>query len=162
MAHRQTAWFIALALLSGCESGGSPSTGAATALGAPAAAGVDGVPRAALAVNCFETRTQDGSVQSFHYSDLAGEVVGVLDYDFKEKDGAHGTFSGKRQDDLISAIWTRAIEGSTERQEVLIRLEPDRAVKANGELIAGADGVLRLKDRSAASFNEVFGRVQCD
>jgi hypothetical protein len=46
--------------------------------------------------------------------------------------------------------------------EVLIRLEPDRAVKANGEPTTGADGVLRLKERSAATFNERFERVQCD
>jgi hypothetical protein len=121
-----------------------------------------GSPKAAIGVHCYESRMSDGSVLSFHYADYAGGVVGILDYDFKEKDGAHGTLDGRRQDDLIIAVWTSTIEGTTERQEVLIRLEPDRAVKANGELAVGADGVLRLKDPSAATFNESFGRVQCD
>lgn len=89
----------------------------------------------------------DGSILSFHYADYAGGVVGILDYDFTEKDGAHGTLDGRRQDDIITAVWTRAIEGTTERQEVLIRLEPEGAVQVNGELATGADGVLRLKDR---------------
>jgi hypothetical protein len=115
-----------------------------------------------MGVHCYESRMPEGSVLSFHNTDYSGGIVGILDYDFREKDGAHGTLSGRRQDDLITAVWTRTIEGTTERQQVLIRLEPGRAVKANGELAANADGLLRLKDRSAASFNEAFERVQCD
>lgn len=99
---------------------------------------------------------------SFQFTDYDGGVVGILDYAFKEKDSAHGTFSGRREGDLITARWTHTVEGATQTQDVLVRLESDRAVKANGELVEGPDGVLRLKDAAAAVFNEAFARVQCD
>ena len=33
----------------------------------------------------------DGSVLSFQYTEYYDDVVGILDYTFAEKDGAHGT-----------------------------------------------------------------------
>jgi hypothetical protein len=144
-----------------CRAPASPAGTSTTA--APAAADQSaGSRRATLAVHCYETRTADGSVFSFQYTDYVGEVVGILDYAFHEKDGAHGTFRGRRAGDLITARWTHTVEGTTQTQEVLIRLEGDRAVKANGDLAEGPDGVLRLKDSAAAVFNEAFARVQCD
>ena len=54
------------------------------------------------------------------------------------------------------------MEGSDQVQEILVRVEGDRALKANGELTEGRDRVLRLKDPAAAAFNESFTRVRCD
>ena len=113
------------------------------------------------AVQCFESRLPDESVLRFRYTEHGGGITGVLDYDFAEKDGAHGTLTGQRVGDVITALWTRTIEGVTETQEVRIRIERDRAVKANGELVGGTDNVLRLRDPEHAIFNETFNRVPC-
>jgi hypothetical protein len=113
------------------------------------------------AVHCFESRLPDESVLRFQYTEHGGGITGVLDYDFAEKDGAHGTLTGQRDGEVITALWTRTIEGVTETQEVRIRIERDRAVKANGELVGGTDKVLRLRDPEHAIFNETFDRVRC-
>ena len=104
----------------------------------------------------------DGSVLRLQFTDNEGEVVGILDYRFKEKDRAQGTLRGRREGDMITALWTHMVEGVTQTQEVLIRLQSDRAVKANGELVQGLDQVLRLKDPAAASFDESFTRLACE
>ena len=46
--------------------------------------------------------------------------------------------------------------------EILVRVEGDRVLKANGELTERRDRVLRLKDPAAAAFNESLTRVRCD
>ena len=52
------------------------------------------------AVHCFESRLPDESVLRFQYTEHGGGITGVLDYDFAEKDGAHGTLTGQRDGDV--------------------------------------------------------------
>ncbi|MCW5922110.1 MAG: hypothetical protein KIS77_07205 [Saprospiraceae bacterium] len=113
-------------------------------------------------IQCFESRLPDGSVLKFQYSELNTEVGGVLEYDFAEKDDARGTFKGKKEGDIITAIWTHTVEGQTQSQEIMVKIEGDKAMKANGELESGQDGVLRLKDKATASWSETFERVTCE
>ena len=115
-----------------------------------------------MAMHCFENRLPDGSVVSFHYAETGERVAGILDYAFVEKDSAHGTFRGRIDAGTITAVWTHAVEGSEQSQEIIVRVQSDRAIKANGELIEGRDNVLRLKDPAAAAFNESLARVRCD
>jgi hypothetical protein len=171
MSRRRLAALPAILLLAGaCRQAGAPPPPASRSAPAPAGsraqetAGARSVepPLAAMRMYCFENRLPDGSIVSFHYAADGERVFGILDYAFVEKDNARGTFMGRRDGDTITALWTHRVEGSVQVQEVLIRLDTDRAVKANGELAAGPDGVLRLTHPADAAFNETFARVRCD
>jgi hypothetical protein len=104
----------------------------------------------------------DGSVLSFQYTEYYDEVVGILDYSFSEKDGAHGTFKGKKEGNIIIADWSYMVEGSNQTEEIMVKIEGDKALKASGELKEGKGGVLSLKDPASATWEETFTRVRCD
>jgi hypothetical protein len=110
---------------------------------------------------CFENRLPDGSVLTFRFNQRGNRVEGVLDYTFAEKDGAHGTFAGNRDGDIIRALWTYTVEGSQQSEQIMVRIEEKQAVKASGELVEGPNGVLELKDPEKATWAEVFPRVAC-
>ncbi|GAB4496714.1 MAG: hypothetical protein OHK0019_28950 [Saprospiraceae bacterium] len=139
-----------------------PEKPAASTAEKPAEPAAPAVPKAKFAVNCFEQRYPDGSVLSFQYTEYYEDVVGILDYSFAEKDGAHGTFKGKKNGDVITATWSYVVEGSNQTEEIMVKIEGDKAVKASGELVEGKDKVLRLKDATNATWAETFTRVQCD
>jgi hypothetical protein len=134
----------------------APSATTTPAVAEPAAA------KAKFPVNCYEQRFPDGSVLSFHYTDYYDDIVGILDYSFAEKDGAHGTFKGKKEGNIITATWNYMVEGSNQTEEIMVKLEGDKALKASGELVEAADGTLKLKDAANATWAETFTRVQCD
>jgi hypothetical protein len=121
------------------------------------------VPKAKFPVNCFEERLQDGSVLSIQYTEYYDEIVGILDYSFAEKDGAHGTFKGTKEGNIITATWSYVVEGSNQKEEIMIKTEGDKAFKASGELMETKGGLLKLKDPKNVTWSdEVFTRVQCD
>lgn len=110
---------------------------------------------------CFENRLPDGSVLTFTFTQKGKKVSGVLDYTFAEKDGAHGTFEGKRDGDIIHAVWNYTVEGSQQSEQIMVRIEEQQAVKATGELVEGPKGELVLKDPEHAEWAEKFPRVSC-
>ncbi len=121
------------------------------------------VPKAKFPVNCFEQRMPDGSVLSFQYTDYYDDIVGILDYSFAEKDGAHGTFKGTKEGDIITATWSYVVEGSNQKEEIVVKINGDKAMKGSGELIETKSGVLKIKDPKTINWDgEVFTRVQCD
>lgn len=151
---------ICALLLAACEPAQQPAAPATTT---PAAAEpVAEKAKAKFPVNCFEERLPDGSVLSFHYTDYYDDIVGILDYSFAEKDGAHGTFKGKKEGNIITATWNYVVEGANQSEEIMVKLEGDKALKASGELVEAADGTLKLKDAANATWAETFTRVQCD
>ena len=171
MTNRQLAVVLALLPLTGaCRPAAAPpnanSANPASASGSPAASSRETAALepslAAMTMHCFENRLPDGSVVSFHYAETGERVAGILDYAFVQKDSAHGTFRGRIDGGTITALWAHTVEGSDQVQEILVRVEGDRALKANGELAEARDRVLRLKAPAAAAFNERFTRVRCD
>jgi hypothetical protein len=171
MIRRQLAVVLALLPLAGaCRPSDTPlrpeAASPAPDPGLSASAGRDlagpARPLGAMTMHCFENRLPDGSVLSFSYAATGGRVAGILECAFAQKDGAHGTFRGRIDGGVITALWAHTIEGSDQVQEIVVRVEGDRAVKANGELTQGLDQVLRLKDPGAAAFSESFTRVRCD
>ncbi|MCC6461000.1 MAG: hypothetical protein IT260_11050 [Saprospiraceae bacterium] len=148
-----------LTLMAACNSG---EKSAATATTAPAPAIPPAVPKAKFAVHCFEQHLPDSSVFSLHYTVYYETIVGILDYTFTDKDGAHGTFTGTLTDNVISATWNYSIEGSEQTEEILIKIEGDKAYRGYGELQEGKDGHLTLKDPSQVKWEDAFTRVQCD
>lgn len=149
----------ATVLLFSCQTPEKPASETPPPAAPPAASTS---PRAKFPVNCFEQRLPDGSVLSFQYTEYYDQVVGILDYTFAEKDGAHGTFTGKKEGDIITATWSYVVEGSSQREEIMVKIDGDMARKASGELVESKDGVLRLKDAASAEWQETFTRVQCD
>jgi len=143
--------------LAGCTA--APKT-PADSPAAPAAE--TALPKAKFAVHCFEDRYPDGSVLSLQYTEYYDDIVGILDYSFYEKDGAHGTFKGTKNGNLITATWSYTIEGSEQTEEILIKIEGDKALRASGELTEGEAGTLVLKDPAKLSWEEMFKRVACD
>ena len=146
-------------LLAACEPAQQPAAPIATTTPTPTAPVTN---KAKFAVNCFEDRLPDGSVLSFQYTDYYDDIVGILDYSFAEKDGAHGTFKGKKAGNIITATWNYVVEGSNQTEEIMVKIEGDKAYKASGELVEAADGTLKLKDAAKAEWVELFSRVQCD
>ena len=155
MTTTQLAVVLALVPLAGaCRPAGAPpkpdSASPASASGSPASSSRDTTalepPLGAMPMHCFENRLPDGSVVSFHYAQTGERVAGILDYAFVQKDSALGTFRGRIDGGTITALWAHTVEGSDQVQEILIRVEGDRALKANGE---------------PATFNERFTRVRC-
>lgn len=118
--------------------------------------------KAKFPVHCFEQRFPDGSVISFQYTEYYEDVVGILDYSYAEKDGAHGTFKGAMEGNMITATWNYIVEGSNQTEIVLFKIEGDKALKASGELEEYESGKLRLKDPATAKWEETFERVECD
>ncbi|MFM9948062.1 MAG: hypothetical protein ACKV1O_09005 [Saprospiraceae bacterium] len=144
-------------LLSACNPPERPMTPpeAPVAPEAPAA-------KAKFPVHCFEQRMPDGSVISFHYTEYYDDIVGILDYSFAEKDGAHGTFKGTKDGNVITATWNYIIEGSNQVEVVVFKIEGDKAMKASGELEETPDGKLQMKDPTTATWEETFTKVECD
>lgn len=121
------------------------------------------IAKAKFPVNCFEQRLPDGSVLSFHYTEYYDQIVGILDYTFAEKDGAHGTLKGTKEGDIITALWSYTVEGSDQQEEVIFKITGDKAAKGSGELTETKSGVLKLKDPAKVDWTaEVFTRVNCD
>ncbi len=118
--------------------------------------------KAKFPVNCFEQRYPDGSVLSFQYTEYFEDVVGILDYSFAEKDGAHGTFKGTKEGNVITATWNYIVEGSNQTEEEMFKIEVDKALKASGELEEYESGKLKMKDPSKATWEETFTKVDCD
>lgn len=129
---------------------------------APAPAAETASPKAKFPVHCFENREPDGSVLSFQYTEYYDQIVGILDYSFADKDGAHGTFTGTKEGNLITVTWSFTIEGSEQTEEVLFKIEGDKAFRGYGELMEGEAGTLVLKDPAKVNWEETFTRVQCD
>lgn len=90
-----------------------------------------------------------------------GQVSGTLNYRFWEKDGAYGTIKGSMDGEDIVAEYDYTIEGSNQLEEVRFRLDGDKLLRQQGELIELEGGKLVLKDPQHAPYNEVFTEVSC-
>jgi hypothetical protein len=113
-------------------------------------------------VHCFQYLLDDGSVISLQYIEYIGEVIGVLDYAFEQKDNAYGTFTGSLADNVITAKWNYTVEGAHQEEVIMIRVDADKAYRAHGELIVGEEGVLSLRDTENVTWSDVMYRVSCD
>lgn len=120
------------------------------------------LPEAKFPVHCYEQRLPDGSVLSFQYTEYYDDIVGILDYSFAEKDGAHGTFKGQKVGNVITAVWDYTVEGAQQQEEIMVKIEGNKAIKASGELVEAPGGLLKLKDPAGASWVETFDQVACD
>lgn len=89
-----------------------------------------------------------------------GDVSGTYDWIPFEKDSARGTFSGKKEGEIIKAVYDYIIEGSQQQQELMLKMSGDQLAEAEGELVEAEGGLLKLKDPSNVRYLE-FTKVTC-
>lgn len=117
---------------------------------------------APAAMVCYESRYDDGSVISLRYTeDAEGNIQGTLAQDFAQKDKSSGAITGKRNGDMIVADWQRSGEGEQQLEEVMIKLEGDKAFRASGELMQGPDGLWKLKDQENLNWGDPMTKTDC-
>ena len=77
-----------------------------------------------------------------------------------EKDGGHGTFKGKKVGNMITADWAYTIEGSNQIETIVFKLDGDKLMKGEGELVEKGDKLVP-KDVSKLKFTDVYNKVDC-
>lgn len=90
------------------------------------------------------------------------EITGEMNWTPWEKDGAVGTLKGKKVGDEIVADYDYVIEGSNQSEEKIFKIEGDKLLIKDGELIEGKDGKLKMKDPAKATFKETLVKVKCN
>jgi hypothetical protein len=87
-------------------------------------------------------------------------VTGYYDWRPWEKDGAHGSLTGKKSGDMITADYKYMIEGSIQTEEVIFKMGADNLTKMEGEL-EEKNGKLVLKDPAKAQAGDVLKKIDC-
>lgn len=140
-----------------CQNAGTPDPGTATADTTATAAPAAVEPQAMCYL--FAEGKDSTSVSLVIAAD--GSVSGTYDWQPWEKDGAHGTVSGKKEGDLLQLIYDYTIEGSNQQQEMVFKLTGDQLAEGEGELVDSEGGLLKIKDPSKLTWKP-FTKVACD
>ena len=88
------------------------------------------------------------------------DVKGDYHWHPDQKDGGHGTFKGKKVGNMITADWAYTIEGSNQIETIVFKMDGDKLMKGEGELVEKGDKLVP-KDASKLKFTEVYKRVDC-
>jgi hypothetical protein len=88
------------------------------------------------------------------------DATGYMAWEPYEKDGARGMLSGKIAGDIVTAIFTYMIEGSTQSEEVLLKLSNNSVAQAEGEF-DDKNGVMVFKDKTKVEWKKVFNSTDC-
>lgn len=91
------------------------------------------------------------------------QVSGKMDWQPYEKDGAHGTLSGKKNaNGELELLYSYVIEGSHQTETKVMKIEGKQLLIKKGELIDPKfDGNLQYKDVAAATYSEILPEVAC-
>ncbi len=89
-----------------------------------------------------------------------GTVTGSFEWSPWEKDGAHGTLTGKQEGDLLKVMYDYTIEGSNQQEEKVFKLTGDQLQEGEGELTEGEGGILKIKDATKLTWNPLT-KVPC-
>lgn len=89
-----------------------------------------------------------------------GQVYGTQTWKPKmETHGSTGSFDGKLSNGVMRVMHQFTIEGSEQTEEELLKLDGDRLLIGEGELVEGKDGVLKLKDPANVVFKTALKKV---
>jgi|CXWL01.1.fsa_nt_gi hypothetical protein len=152
--------FVATCLmaLASCQNSGSTGTADSTAVDSTATAPV-AEPAAAQPTCYLFADGKDSTTVSLNIT-ADGTVTGSYDWTPWEKDGAHGTLTGKKEGDLLKLMYDYTIEGSNQQQEMLMKLTGDQLAEGETELVEGEGGVLKIKDPTKVTWKP-FVKVDC-
>ena len=88
------------------------------------------------------------------------EVTGFYAWEPHQKDGARGQLTGKIEGDRITANFVYMIEGSIQKEEIVLKLENGKLMQGQGEL-EEKGGAMVLKDLTKLTWGDVFTEVDC-
>ena len=94
--------------------------------------------------------TEGKDVTAAQLSLKGNTATGYFDWAPHEKDGGHGYLKGVREGNLIKADYTYMIEGSKNVEAVVFKMEGDKLMQAQGQLIE-KKGKLVIKDMAKVS-----------
>ncbi|MBI5913795.1 MAG: hypothetical protein HY842_00315 [Bacteroidetes bacterium] len=146
--------FCLLALAS-CKNSGSTDTTAAAADSTAVATETPAAPQAACYIRADGQDTTSASITVA----ADGTVSGTYDWAPWEKDGAHGTLSGKKEGDMLHVTYDYVIEGSNQQEQMMFKMTGEQLAEAQGELV-DEGGVLKLKDPANVKYL-TFQKVAC-
>lgn len=109
---------------------------------------------------CFELK-EGKDITTVKLIMKGDEITGEMNWTPWEKDGAVGTLKGKKVGDEIVADYDYMIEGSNQSEEKIFKIDGDKLLIKEGELIEGKDGKLIMKDPTKATFKETLVKVSC-
>lgn len=142
------------ALLAACDTGNAPQQPAAP----------DGSPPTSQAPADEHTRCyalqQGPDLTVVQLQQEGNTVFGYYAWEPHEKDGAHGVLNGEITDGLIKAIHTYMIEGSLQAEETYFKLEADKLLQGEGELVDD-NGIMVVKDPASLKYTETLAATDC-
>ncbi|MCC6723718.1 MAG: hypothetical protein IT258_04360 [Saprospiraceae bacterium] len=147
-----------LLTLASCNSSGSTETTEAAAADTTATAPV-AEPAVAQGMCYLIAEGKDSTTLSLTIA-ADGTVTGSYDWAPWEKDGAHGTITGKQEGDLFKVTYDYVIEGSNQQEEKVFKLTGDQIQEGEGELTEGEGGILKIKDASKLTWRPMT-KVAC-
>ncbi len=110
---------------------------------------------------CFELK-EGKDITTVKLIIKGDEITGEMNWTPWEKDGAVGTLKGKKVGNEIVVDYDYMIEGSNQSEEKIFKIDGDKLLIKEGELIEGKDGKLVMKDPVKAVFKETLVKVKCN
>ena len=128
---------------------------------APAAPAPAAAPASALVAEgtCY-VYTLGKDVTAVQITMDGDKVSGYMDWSPDEKDGAHGFLVGTKSGNMITADWTAMIEGSTNVEQVVFKIDGDKLIRAQGPL-DDKNGKMVIRNLAKAKYVEKYGKVDC-
>jgi hypothetical protein len=109
---------------------------------------------------CFELK-EGKDVTTVKLVMKGDSITGEMEWLPWEKDGAVGTLKGKKVGEEIIVDYEYVIEGSSQMEEKIFKIDGEKLLIKEGELTETKTGKLVLKDASKAKYSETLLKVNC-
>ena len=98
------------------------------------------------------------NINIINNDDIQGEMLWIP----FEQHGASGSLKGKmRENKELELIYSFEIEGSTQSERMVMKIENEKLYIKKGALEADKDGILTIKDESKAEYTKILDKVDC-
>jgi hypothetical protein len=87
------------------------------------------------------------------------KVSGTKAWQPKNEHGARGYLDGIVNGDVIQVLWSYEIEGSEQSEEMVLKLDGDKLLIGEGELVEGGNGRMNLKEPNSVAFTTSLKKV---
>lgn len=87
------------------------------------------------------------------------KVSGTKVWQPKNEHGARGYLDGIVNGDVIQVLWSYEIEGSEQSEEMVLKLDGDKLLIGEGELVEGGNGRMNLKEPNSVAFTTSLKKV---
>jgi hypothetical protein len=108
---------------------------------------------------CYELKFKK-DITAVEMTITGDDVTGFFAWEPWQKDGGRGAFKGKKLGDIVTAVFTFMIEGSTQSEEILFKIDGDKILKGSGAM-EDKKGVLTITDKTKIKWDETFLTVDC-